>query len=938
MAAAVTALVVLPLLASEGQITTTDGTDTVNVAVFAVADVATANDDALAALKVTGTNSKDTKVGNTLYVSNRSTAFRRVFVTITDPGQGAATITADVENTTTGATALTLVLNEASPAADKFQGIFDVVETVDVNADPPQIVGTNDHVIEVQFGSIVVKLTVDDKKPKIELTSPADGTIQTSDSGEFTGTITDDGSGLRADITGEEGGPDADNDGVTADEPLPAGNGTSLDININIGFDTVDVVDNSATEFSGLASAGWSVVTDGFSFTLTKGSLVEGDTFWNITAIDRASNKRTTDADGSADDDDNFTLTVDKKDPKIVKAETGIGWDDGKEEEKNKSDFIKVTFTTEGLAISGLEVNPTNADFLDNSTVDVADFRIEASKTDTTVLSIKSVIHPNLKKKTGGPENLAEVEFETRHIVYIRLNDKMAPDAKPRVNLIGNLRDKAGRASPPHSVVAVDKIEPSLTVTITSEKGAASRPVAEGDSDDRINIRVVSDEDLNAAPTVYFVDFIFDNLDPDETKHRLEVNDVSAVVSLSSVSGLDNTWDTDQESSAPGKPDNSLIGVHVVAVDKNGNTGVTSGISVDPADDTAPTGAKDPPEFGNKVDLSKMEDQLFEFDKALADPGFTLTPSIAGKSTETESTNPFLRIDFSEGKEYNVPNATDTKDKTQDKLEFGTPPVEVEVDSHNAVTLTKLELEDEAGNTTDLLGTEGTIDKDSFVLSLQGLAVGTYELVVNGEDAVGNDLSSDEKFNFEVKKRSKYEVSLDPGWNLISLPGTPADPSLDAVLPDSMNASRVLQWVNGAFIVAERGSDGLWDPSSQITEIVAGPGYWVFTGAFEDIEALIPERDPAIVLPTVDIVGGWNLVGIVDVSQAPAGKAPGDDGEDPDEVVKPDVYFASLDWSVAYSFDTTLRAWTKHTDKTTASVLNGKGYWVWANKAGTLVP
>ena len=140
--------------------------------------------------------------------------------------------------------------------------------------------------------------------------------------------------------------------------------------------------------------------------------------------------------------------------------------------------------------------------------------------------------------------------------------------------------------------------------------------------------------------------------------------------------------------------------------------------------------------------------------------------------------------------------------------------------------------------------------------------------------------------------------------------------------------------MGGAFQVAERGGDGMWDPSGQITEITAGLGYWVFTTAFEDIETLIPERSPATVLPTVDIVGGWNLVGIVDLAQADAGDPPGDAG-----VVKPSEYFASLKWSVAYSYDTTSGLWTKYINSDDDDgVVNGKGYWIWATKAGTLVP
>ena len=478
------------------------------------------------------------------------------------------------------------------------------------------------------------------------------------------------------------------------------------------------------------------------------------------------------------------------------------------------------------------------------------------------------------------------------------------------MSLVGTVADKAGNVSAIGEEDAVDGIQPDFTVTITGL--TASRPITDDDDDNEIVVRIVSKEQLNAAPTVRFNTLVFDDL---ESTPRLEV-DASVSKTPKVVTGLTNTWETKQTRAAVAGGTDGLISVHVEGTDLKANTG-TDGSGRDP---------------GDKVDLTKAN--LFEFDSNLADPVFTLTPSSG--TDKTESSSPFIRINFdTEGEEYQIFTGGGTDPATTtpvDELSFGSPPVDVEIDSHDAVTLTKLELEDEDGNKTDLLGTEGTVDENSFVVSLPDLAVGTYTLTVNGTDDVGNKLSSDKKFAFEVEKRSSYKVTLDPGWNLISLPGTPADPSIDSVLPDSMKVSRVLQWVRGAFEVAERNSDGTWDPSGGVTELVAGPGYWVFTTAFEDIKTLIPERNPATVLPTVDIVGGWNLVGVVDQAQEKQGDPPGG-GPTP-----ANVYFSSIEWSVAYSYDTTTATWTKYIEGTTTDVLNGKGYWVWASKAGTLVP
>ena len=181
--------------------------------------------------------------------------------------------------------------------------------------------------------------------------------------------------------------------------------------------------------------------------------------------------------------------------------------------------------------------------------------------------------------------------------------------------------------------------------------------------------------------------------------------------------------------------------------------------------------------------------------------------------------------------------------------------------------------------------------------------------------------------HIEVWQSSEYEVSMSPGWNLISLPGTPIDSDLDSVLPDSMKASRVLQWVDGAFEVNERGSDGTWDSSGGVTELVAGSGYWIFTTAFEDIEALIPLPDPSNILPTVAVVGGWNLLGVIDLAQQDQGTSVG----------VPDVYLASIEALVVYSYNTQANSWTR-LDNAVTDMEVGSGYWVWANKAGTLVP
>ena len=141
-------------------------------------------------------------------------------------------------------------------------------------------------------------------------------------------------------------------------------------------------------------------------------------------------------------------------------------------------------------------------------------------------------------------------------------------------------------------------------------------------------------------------------------------------------------------------------------------------------------------------------------------------------------------------------------------------PVRYSLDTHKSVTLTKLVLRDANADETDLLGTEGTVDSDSFLVSLSDLALGKYTLLVNGTDELGNAMSNDGRFNFEVVQRPAHDLPLWPGNNLVSIPGEPVDPSIDVVLPSSHPATAVLAYDPtspvGPWLAATRDAGGTW--------------------------------------------------------------------------------------------------------------------------------
>lgn len=887
--------------------------------------------------------SKYTKVGNTVWVAAASSTpwtdaagvaaadgtapYSLVYVSVTDATATGSTITVDVRNITSGrsitpgdltgpssdpdgAVQLTskvsggkLVLDQVS--GTEYDGYFFVTKTqMNLVGAHPSIVGNEGDSIQVTAVGFTRTVKVDATAPSISGTGPAHNTIQTGTSATFTGTITDTGSGIAPDVNNEDnvapsggsaGDPNADldGDGVTA-EPRARANGTARDIQINVGPEP----SSGLPDVSGEASTGWTAVSNGFRFAFTKSGLaqISGDVHWNVVAKDRVNNRAQTDANASKAGQDNYLLKIDGANPGMGKVEAGRGYDPATKKTVPDARSIKVTFTAGGAP----EAPP---DWLEFGSVDPADFRVEASRSSTATLAIAGVLHPNHDDSNDADD--------TRNVVYITLEEPLASNAQPEVNLIGTIRDLAGRAAPPEAKEAQERIAPSLSAVVTGAPDA--RPVAKGTATDKAIIRVTSDEELVRVPSVYLVSFRLNATDAS----KVEVASVDPAPGVTAVSGAANTWEVQAIS-----PTSGLRGVYVRGVDRAipSNTGMTGGITA--------SGAEGMPVAGDPANLTKMT--LFEFDNSLGALSFDLTPSTTEGGRSTESSSPFVRIDFAEDMEYSLTNGT----ATSDSVEFGTPPVKVEVDSHNAVTLTKLTITDSAGVPTNLLGQEGSVDMNSFIVALSDLEKGTYTLHVNGTDAAGNVLAKDAAYALSVVARAPFSVSLSPGFNLVSVPGDPSDPSLDAVLPSSHPATTVLSYApadpDGPWLSATRSAGMNWseNASNTLTEIGAGHGYWVKTNAFVGISTLINERSAASVPPTYEVLEGWNLLGVTDVTLQSAGTE-----------ISVKTYLASSPWSVAYTFDTQSNKWTKHSkDGADSMVKIGQGLWVYMTADGALAP
>jgi len=740
-------------------------------------------------------------------------------------------------------TGVTVVLAESGADTGKFEGRFkvgttnnDVAGAVSATA----AIGILDQVIAVAGQSITVKytdadpsvatetsVTVESTKPSGSLISPADGSETTSLAPKLTVEFVDVDSGVDsgtiafaltyATITGD----------------------TSVLSDLSLGTPTITTITNGIRA----------------EVTLTIGVTQADKTLgirWNATLSDKAGNE------GSAGSSD-FALVVDQQGPNFAGATASAGawWDAANsavedDEEKSVNTSIGIQLP-DALDISGTAYDLDET--LDAATVTAADFEVDTLKTADGVTS--SDVTPSAAVVYAGAPNW----------IFLTV-PAMAPDAKPKVNLLDTtgIADTAGNKTSTGSPVASDKQAP--TVTVTLDKAL---------DDEGATISITTNE-AGAPPTVTISNSA--GTDTAQTTPTLIGT---------------NSYELEVE------PGDGVNSIKVVVADANGNS-VTKGTS-------AATTAKDFPEATSIV---------LYVDDSLTAPVITLNNDPAGTGHETS--NPFfITADYTtEGAEYGL--------DASGAMTITAATVSTDLDVHNTVTISTVTLDD-----VSKLALVDTQDNITFNIAITDIAVGDHELVIVAEDQAGNETSTG-TIEFTVVARKSYKVGVSAGWNLVSFPGDPADGSISSVFPATHPATDVLEFDDGVWNLMHRDSPAVaWESSSGTAMTIDGKhGYWVNTSSSEPMEALLalPSVGSAATLPTISVEAGWNLVSVIDLAQT----------KQPSTAITGAAYFTSIDWAVAYTYSSSTRTWTRITDTTSANLSNGQGVWVWANKAGTLIP
>ena len=548
--------------------------------------------------------------------------------------------------------------------------------------------------------------------------------------------------------------------------------------------------------------------------------------------------------------------------------------------------------------------------------------------------------------------------------VYLTLADNLAPDAQPSITIAnGVIRDKAGNAYGGGRIPkAADGLGPNLglsesgdlskekvTITITTDEQLASLPdvklsrVINSDGD------VVTDGDQECVYAAVSADTsVTPNLPALSALTRALEDDGSCLApDASPTDGVDNRYAATTPSDVTGQPAGSPNPSQTAA--KSYTYAVTAAIANPVGDDVVggkynvyvegvdTQDTQNKGKAGHASDANNSAAFTFQLDTKLnggGDPSVTVSDKTAtassGDAPDVEAVDPMIvTVDFA-GESGEYPG-----------------------DSYRTVSLTSASLKitfadgSSESKTFDLTTEVSSPDSIKYTIPLLNPKVGSYALTVKGTDSAGNASgTAGHTSRWNVISPKPVKIDLKPGWNLISLPFQPANPAINSVIPSNHPADIVMTFDNASqvWMVSRRDAE-TGQFVGDITVMTASTAYFVRTNNFQALSLLRPALATAAAAPppppAITVVEGWNLVPVVS-NDIPTPKS-----------IDADEYFGTLgtNWLKALTFDTLTRTWESvtpketedadndpETDETPVQVTVGKGYWLYATKAGVIIP
>ena len=589
---------------------------------------------------------------------------------------------------------------------------------------------------------------------------------------------------------------------------------------------------------------------------------------------------RATDVAGNSTDASSIAkITIDQGAPTLTSVYTGV-------------DYAASAPRTLGIgnkkSLMVIFADPGSLTKLDGNSVTAGDFAVaNNSVSSADVFASATASSTSVTGMTPGDGGV-----DTGLAVFLTLGSDMAAGDTPAVTVIGTITDEAGNVHVSTGAITPnDRIAPTLTVS-------GLTPTLAG-VDATVSFTITADEavtgDEPATITVY-------NLED------------STALTRTVAAGAGDTWTVTTAALAK----SGTHSIYVAATDSAANAG-TTGVT---ATTTAGVGATGIIEFESDVSL--------------------VAPLVSPATGASQTTrNPFfVTIDFS--------NAGTTTVGASESVEFTG-------DSNKGITFTTVELD--GVDVSDGVSSE---DNNNFLLALNDITSAEHTLTFNAEDEAGNALAADQEIVFTITDRPQFSIALKPGWNLISLPADPADGAINTVFTGLDSVSDIVTYdltirnykclnhvlingrchaVPGGALSASRDDAGTL--VGTLEAITSKAGYWVYTTKFKTLTVTtqhLAAGQTKILPPSIPIVKGWNLISVVDVTGTKAGG----------DTIAASAYLASIFSSVTrvYTFDTVGNEWSlvdHPTTKITAgtgddNMTFGKGYFIYATEAGTLVP
>ena len=687
-------------------------------------------------------------------------------------------------------------------------------------------------------------------------------------------------------------------------------------------------------------------IDDGFEVETTI-VLAENEIFYvTFIACDNAGNCTFYDPDGNDGEAELAEITVDIDEPVFVEARTGLTWDSTDNEYDDNRSFIQVIFND----LTQLNV----------ATVEIDDFVVEGH----TIKDVHIFENPDDddvdwtdsgRYGVTGSTNLRGIARyqDIENSVFVELEDELLADETPDVTIVPNgVKDKAGNEQDDGDNEADDWISPKFTiVSIVSTRETSQDEILAGD-DDEVTVVVTADERLDSTRPTVTVTYV--NATMIDTKGTAACDDGTTDGGTRERGEIVNNGKcADNGAATGGVLNNSVEKVSntewIVAITEPKDTGYYNfhikgddrSPQENPGSEGVSPGAIVTDFFDADGDVNVDDAVFFEGDINLPKPQVRVSGfNVEGNEADVEFRSPlFVELNFAMDHSDNC-STTDNDvlmaNCTNENNEYSE-------DNFDDIVVTSFMLDG-----VDITDSVKTTDNQSFLVSLESISIGDHTAEVQAVDQAGNVFEDTLEIDFEVNDRDPFTKRLSPGWNLVSLPGEPANSSIASVFGPGVEVRTVYSYdpvIPGGWQVAVRETlDSDWQ--GDLTEISGQRGYWVLSDAIQDWEVSIPRlaggaagTGTPIQPPVIPLYAGWNLIPVTDVK----GNA-----LDAGITVSADTYLQSLDDGVVparvLGFNTIRNEWYTILDGDMTgpgmgiNLEIGSGYWVFVREAISLVP